>query len=91
MICYNNLRMIGHAAMLYRTQFGKQAKSLDELAEAGCLPSSVDPCEGGRQRPIGLSRRRNLLALRRRHDRRLLAPRPLPADGPLPGNPRRAR
>ncbi len=41
MVCYNHLRMIGHAAMLYRTQFGKQAKSLEELAEAGCLPPSL--------------------------------------------------
>ncbi len=40
LICYNNLRMIGHAAMLYRTQYGKQAKSLDELVEARCLPPS---------------------------------------------------
>ena len=39
MICYNHLRMIGHAAMLYRTQYGKPAKSLDELTEAGCAPA----------------------------------------------------
>ncbi len=36
MLCYNHLRMIGHAAMLYRTQFGKAPKSLDELSETGC-------------------------------------------------------
>ena len=39
MLCYNHLRMIGHAAMLYRTQFGKPAESLEQLAEAGCAPS----------------------------------------------------
>ena len=26
MLCYNHLRMIGHAAMLYRTQYGRQAR-----------------------------------------------------------------
>jgi hypothetical protein len=39
MLCYNHLRMIGHAAMLYRTQFGRQAKSLEELVEARCAPA----------------------------------------------------
>ncbi len=39
MICYNHLRMIGHAAMLYRTQFGKAPKSLDELTETACAPA----------------------------------------------------
>jgi hypothetical protein len=38
-LCYNHLRMIGHAAMLYRTQFGKAAASLDELIETGCAPA----------------------------------------------------
>lgn len=38
MHCYNHLRMIGHAAMLYRTQFGKKPASLEQLAEAGCAP-----------------------------------------------------
>ena len=39
MLCYNHLRIIGHAAMLYRTQYGKPAKSLDELADSGCAPA----------------------------------------------------
>jgi len=39
MICYNHLRMIGHAAMLYRTQFGKPPESLEQLTEAGCAPA----------------------------------------------------
>ncbi len=48
MVCYNHLRMIGHAAMLYRTQFGKQAKSLDELVESGCAPAFLaDPRAAG--------------------------------------------
>lgn len=38
MLCYNHLRMIGHASMLYRTQFGKQPESLEQLAQAGCAP-----------------------------------------------------
>jgi len=39
MLCYNHLRMIGHAAMLYRTQFGKRPESLEQLAESGCSPA----------------------------------------------------
>jgi len=39
MLCYNHLRMIGHAAMLYRTQFGKPAETLEQLARTGCAPS----------------------------------------------------
>jgi hypothetical protein len=38
MVCYNHLRMIGHAALMYRTEFGKAPGSLEELAEAQCLP-----------------------------------------------------
>lgn len=38
MLCYNHLRMIGHAALLYRTQTGKAAETLQELAQAGCSP-----------------------------------------------------
>ncbi|MBN2474931.1 MAG: hypothetical protein JXB62_10015 [Pirellulales bacterium] len=38
MVCYNHLRMIGHAAMLYRTQFGKAPQSLEALAESDCAP-----------------------------------------------------
>src|ERR671935_2781354 len=37
-LCYNHLRMIGHAALLYRTQHGKVPGSLEELAKAGCAP-----------------------------------------------------
>ncbi len=38
MICYNHLRMIGHAALIYRTEHGKAPASLEELAKAGCAP-----------------------------------------------------
>jgi hypothetical protein len=52
MLCYNHLRMIGHAAMLYRTQYGRDAKSLAELTDGGCLPKFSErdtlfcPCGG---------------------------------------------
>ncbi len=38
MICYNHLRMIGHAALLYRTQTGSTPRALDELTNAGYTP-----------------------------------------------------
>ena len=38
MRCYNHLRMIGHAAMLYRTEHGAPPPTLGALAEARCAP-----------------------------------------------------
>jgi hypothetical protein len=38
MLCYNHLRMIGHAALLYLTQEGKKAASLADLDRAHCTP-----------------------------------------------------
>jgi hypothetical protein len=38
MLCYNHLRMIGHAALLYRTEFGKWPTSLEELARTNTSP-----------------------------------------------------
>jgi hypothetical protein len=38
MLCYNHLRMIGHAAMLYRTERGHWPESLEELAETNTSP-----------------------------------------------------
>ena len=38
LVCYNNLKMISHAALMYRTEHGKPAASLDELANAECVP-----------------------------------------------------
>jgi len=32
-LVYNHLRMIGHAAMLFRTEHGRAPKSLEELAK----------------------------------------------------------
>jgi hypothetical protein len=46
MICYNHLRMIGHAAMLYRTQFGNTPTSLEKLTETGCAPGWFTPKPG---------------------------------------------
>src|SRR5206468_297209 len=40
LIGYTHLRMIGHAAQLYRTQSGKAPTSLEELAETGCTPGA---------------------------------------------------
>src|SRR5262249_28612431 len=37
-LCYNHLRMIGHAALLYRTEYGKAPASLDELVRTQCTP-----------------------------------------------------
>jgi hypothetical protein len=48
LVCYNHLRMIGHAAMLYRTQFGRQPKSLAEMVEAGCAPEFFTDVQAGR-------------------------------------------
>lgn len=38
MLCYNHLRMIGHAALLFRTEYGRAPTSLAELSEKGCAP-----------------------------------------------------
>ena len=37
-VAYTHLRMIGHAALMYRTEFGRAPKSLQELADAKCAP-----------------------------------------------------
>jgi hypothetical protein len=37
-ICYNHLRMLGHAALLYLTENGKKPDSIGALAEANCSP-----------------------------------------------------
>jgi hypothetical protein len=42
MLCYNYLRMISHAALLYRTEHGKMPESMDQLAKAGCCPGSFN-------------------------------------------------
>ncbi|HEX5271994.1 MAG TPA: hypothetical protein VFW33_15965, partial [Gemmataceae bacterium] len=45
MLCYNHLRMIGHAALLYRTEHGKDPASLDDLVKAECLPGKFNEGE----------------------------------------------
>jgi hypothetical protein len=51
LIAYNHLRMIGHAALMYRTEFGKAPQSLEELARAKCTPGQFNKgdlvCPGG--------------------------------------------
>ena len=38
LLCYNHLRMIGHAALLFRTERGRAPKSLEELRDSGAAP-----------------------------------------------------
>jgi hypothetical protein len=38
LLCYNHLRMIGHAALLFRTERGRAPSSLAELKETGAAP-----------------------------------------------------
>src|SRR5579863_120985 len=37
-LCYNHLRMIGHASLLYRSEFGRVPDSLEILAKSECAP-----------------------------------------------------
>jgi hypothetical protein len=37
-IAYTHLRMIGHAALMFRTEHGRPPRSLQELADAKCAP-----------------------------------------------------
>ncbi len=37
-LCYNHLRMIGHASLMYRSEFGRLPESLEALAKANCAP-----------------------------------------------------
>jgi len=38
LVCYNHLRMIGHAALMHATERGEYAGSIAELVESKCLP-----------------------------------------------------
>jgi hypothetical protein len=51
MVSYNHMRMIGHAALLYGTQFGKEPESIRQLVDAKCAPASL--ADGGFQNPFG--------------------------------------
>jgi hypothetical protein len=37
-LVYNHLRMINHACVMFRSEFGRAPKSLEELAETKCAP-----------------------------------------------------
>lgn len=37
-LVYNHLRMINHASLLFRSEFGRPPRSLEELAETKCAP-----------------------------------------------------
>ena len=38
LLCYNHLRMIGHAALLFRTEHGRAPENLEELRASGAAP-----------------------------------------------------
>ncbi|QEG42616.1 DUF1559 family PulG-like putative transporter [Roseimaritima ulvae] len=38
MHCYNHMRMMAHASLLYRTRFGSQPESIAQLVDTGCAP-----------------------------------------------------
>jgi hypothetical protein len=42
MLCYNHLRMIGNAALLYRTETGRAPASLEDLVKTECLPGEFN-------------------------------------------------
>jgi hypothetical protein len=39
-LCYNHLRMIGHASLLYRAEHGRAPRSFAELADTQCAPGT---------------------------------------------------
>src|SRR5262249_37378158 len=41
-LCYDHLRMISHAALLYRTENGRAPASLEDLVKAECLPAKFN-------------------------------------------------
>ena len=40
MLCYNHLRMIGHASLLYQTEQGRKPDSIATLAQDNCSPGT---------------------------------------------------
>src|SRR5262249_16151515 len=54
---HNHLRMIGHSALLYRTEQGRPAASLEALAMADCCPGKFNekPLAGPRGSRYSLS------------------------------------
>lgn len=57
--CYNHLRMIGHAALLYRSEQGNNPASVADLAETRCAPGSFGAdrlaCPDGGKYRLGAS------------------------------------
>ncbi len=47
-LCYNHLRMVGHAALLYRTERSQAPASPDDLDKAKCLPGPLTCPDGGK-------------------------------------------
>lgn len=45
MLCDNHLRMIAHAALLYRSEHVRAPQSLDDLAKANCCPGAFNDGE----------------------------------------------
>lgn len=45
--CFNNLRMIGHAAAMYETENGHGPTSMKDLQDADCLPDGFNPARPG--------------------------------------------
>ena len=41
--CFNNLRMIGHAAAMYETENGHGPTSMKDLQDGNCLPDGFNP------------------------------------------------
>jgi hypothetical protein len=37
-LCYNHLRVVGHASLMFETEYGRPPASVDELARGECLP-----------------------------------------------------
>ena len=94
--CFNNLRMLDHAAMLFRTQYGRAPEVDRPDARAGVPAGSGgrDVRRGrihGRRREVaerlGMSLRREALPFGRRQVRRLLRSRPFEMDDALRGDP----
>jgi prepilin-type processing-associated H-X9-DG protein len=51
LLCYNQLRIIGHAALLYQTEHGHPPQSLEALTKAECCPGTFN--EGQLRCPQG--------------------------------------
>ena len=55
LICYNHLRMLGHAALLYRGEKGEYPASIATLEKAKCTPGGQFACPDGGEYRLGKS------------------------------------